>query len=493
MSDNGVKSSIVGKSAKRGVLLRSLLYGAALGGVGFACASHALTLAPSDSSGAAVIVVILIVGLAVGVWAGKAGDMDPEKPSQRWTGAAAFIVVAGTFASLLDLYRNILPGRGWLLAGLTVGLAVPAYALGMILPELIEWAQAAADEELDHEFDGAVTVVEGVVAGAAVGVLSAAILLAGTLSAGTILIGCALLLLVPLTLRNPAEQQSREAVLYDNVTPFGHLVVTQVEYPGERQPERRLYLNGEEESGQLVRSGAPTLAYIAAAESWLSNGTPPASSYLFLGGGAYTLPRRIAERDPSARIQVVELDPEVTRIAQHFFGLSSNLRIQTVVGDARAYLDREDPAEKFDRIYLDVYGGGETIPYSLITVEAAQALRGRLNPHGMLGVNLIARSVGEEQKALWSVIRTFERVFPHLAVYVHLGRDYPDRQNLLLTARLADPGEYARTTGGFELWPREEWPSVEGSVIFHDLAGAAPSGPNGASSSQRASSEQLLG
>src|SRR5690606_29312817 len=103
----------------------------------------------------------------------------------------------------------------------------------------------------------------------------------------------------------------------------------------------------------LVRSGAPTLAYIAAAESWLSAITPQGARFLFLGGGAYTLPRRVAERDRRAKIVVVELDPEVTRVAQHFFGLSPAHAIHTIQGDARAFLDQA-PAGGFDRIFLDV-------------------------------------------------------------------------------------------------------------------------------------------
>src|SRR5690606_3918318 len=102
----------------------------------------------------------------------------------------------------------------------------------------------------------------------------------------------------------------------------------------------------------------------------------------------------------------------------------------------------------FDRIYLDVYAGSETLPFSLVTMEAAEALRERLAPQGMLGINLIARSVGEEQKPLWSIVQTFDRVFPRLAVYVHLGRDYPERQNLLLLAGMEGAGEFARSTGG---------------------------------------------
>src|SRR5690606_18701013 len=121
------------------------------------------------------------------------------------------------------------------------------------------------------------------------------------------LLGAAAVLMAPL-LRHPRmEPLAREQLLHEVDTPYHTLRVTEVVHPGDRQPERRLYLDGEEESGELVRSGAPTLAYIAAAEAWLSERSARGGEYLFLGGGAYTLPRRVAERDPSARVTVVEL------------------------------------------------------------------------------------------------------------------------------------------------------------------------------------------
>src|SRR3546814_6524650 len=76
---------------------------------------------------------------------------------------------------------------------------------------------------------------------------------------------------------------------------------------------------------------------------------------------AYTLPRRVAERDPRAAITVVELDPEVTKAAYLYFGLRSEHGIRSVHGDARAFLSRTDDESEFDRIYVDVYGGQESL------------------------------------------------------------------------------------------------------------------------------------
>jgi hypothetical protein len=298
----------------------------------------------------------------------------------------------------------------------------------------------------------------------------------------------ALALLLPLVLPDPQASDAHETALFETVSPFGTLRVSEVTFPGERQPERRLYLNDEEESGELVRSGAPTLAYVAAAEHWLANTTPPGSEYLFLGGGAYTLPRRIAERDRDAKILVVELDPEVTRIAYRFFGLTAHHGIQSIHGDARAFLE-SDREPTFDRIYIDVYAGREALPYSLLTLEAGTRILQRLSPGGVAALNLIGSATGAESGQLWSIVRTLSAVFPALALYTHLGRDYPERQNLLLIAPREEEMQMPRSAGTFDLWPSAEWPSRGDALLLRDIfppregaevpqrAAAAPAAP----------------
>jgi hypothetical protein len=56
-----------------------------------------------------------------------------------------------------------------------------------------------------------------------------------------------------------------------------------------------------------------------------------------------------------------------------------------------------------------------------------------------------------------------------VAVYVHLGRDFPERQNFLIVASHETEHPPARSVGTFELWPREEWPRESGIVVLRDL------------------------
>jgi hypothetical protein len=449
------------------LLIRSTLLGFAAAVLGVA--GTYLVGAAAGGVSAVVPVATLLVAFATGLWAGQP-DAESLRQRDRWLAAGAVTAVAGAYATFSTIYQQFYPGAGWSLGALFFAIGIPAYALGLLPPTLLAWADHVEDQRDDPAgLPGVVgSLLLGAFLGAAGGSILASFILLPTWTAGTTLMATALLLLIPLTLDDFMAAEPSEAVIYESTTPYGELRVTEVAFPGERQAERRLYLNDEEESGELVRTGAPTLAYVAAAEQWLAGTTRPRGSYLFLGGGAYTLPRRIAERDREAGIVVVELDPEVTAVAYRYFGLSPHHAIRSVHGDARAYL--EAPGDRrFDRLYVDVYGGREALPHTLVTVEAAERMRDRLVADGVLAMNVIGNTTGPAAKQVWSVARTFAHVFPTVALYTHIGRDFPDRQNLLLLAPKDLGTPIPRAIGTFELWDRAEWPDAAGAVLYRDL------------------------
>lgn len=429
-----------------------------------------------DSDGllmaAAGLVSTVLVALLVGVWAGAPAVSAPVLPlRERWMAAALATALAGAFATFWALYDPLEGSSVGRILGLLVLVAAPLYAVGMILPVLLGWAERreeAAEEEPDAGGWGPLGgVVLGILGGATAGVLVAGVFLIPWLSPGALLLGLSVLLLLPVAFPEAEPAESPEQLLHVSYTPFGAVRVTEMTFAGERQPERRLYLGDEQESGELVRSGAPTLAYVAAAEAWLASSSRQAASYLFLGGGGYTLPRRVAERDPRARITVVELNPEITRAAYRFFGVRREHGITTVHGDARAFLDRA-PGE-FDRIYLDVYAGAEALPPALVTYEAFGALRRHLRPEGVAGLNVIGETEGPDSVRVWAVVRTFAEVFPSIALYTHLGPDYPERQNFLLLGALSPDHPFPARAGLFDRWPPDQWPADSAAAVLRDL------------------------
>lgn len=469
---------------------RAVLVGLALGLVGMAGGSLVLFRTEGVLSATATVVATFAVSLAAGLWAGlPPDDSEPVSLHGRWLLAGLAVGTAGIFATVLAVLNRVGgPGDAIRVLGLLFLVALPVYAIGFLLPPLIGWVEAALDP---LEEGGDLTarralgiVVVGVLGGIAAGALVGGFLLIPRLDPGPLLLATAALLTSPVLFPRSAREGPEERVLYETETPFSTLRVVETTYPGERQPDRTLYQDDEIESGELARSGAPTFAYVASAERWLAEVSGPGESYLFLGGGAYTLPRRVVERDPSARITVVELDPEVTRVAFRWFGLRPEHGIAAVHGDARAVVEgmRAEGRAAFDRVYVDVYGGGEALPHSLLTLEALDTLGRLLRPGGTLALNVIGTAAGEGSRRLWSTVRTASEAFPSVELYHHLGRDYPERQNFLLALSPEAGRRFPERAGIFERWPRSEWPSLAGTAVYRDrsvqaeTSGAAISG-----------------
>ncbi|HET7275823.1 MAG TPA: fused MFS/spermidine synthase [Longimicrobiaceae bacterium] len=421
------------------------------------------------------LVGTLIFAMGVGMWAGAPAAREDELPlAPRWMAAAIATALAGLFSTIWAVYGESAGGLVAPALALLVLIGCPAYMLGLLLPLVLEVGDRHDDDRVDADentWSGLAVTCLGLFGGSLLGVLVMGLLLIPILAPGAILLGMAVLLLLPSLVRDERPPTVAEVLLY-RATPYGIVEVREVAFPGERQPERHLYVNGEEESGEHIRSGASTLSYIAAAESLLSAVAQRGASYLFLGGGAYTLPRRVAERDPEARITVVELDPEVTRVAYQYFGLREQHRISSVHGDARAFLETVGATE-YDAVYVDVYGGTEALPMALLTAEALRMVAASLRPGGILAMNLIGVVEGEEAPRFWSAIRTLRATFPTVAMYLHFGRDFPDRQNVLAIASNDPDVDLPEHAGLFERWPQDAWTGNPAAVVLHDLAAAA--------------------
>lgn len=456
----------------RAVLLDGATIGVALGSVGLAGGSMVLFRSGGLLLATAGLIASMVVALLVGMWV-SAPAIEQEDPAvrERWLTAILSVALAGAYATFLQLNDVLAAGALGRVSALLLLAALPAYSLGLAIPVLLGWGRFRVELVTGEIVGESVTssLTAGVLGGVAIGVVGTGYMLIQGVAAGPALLGAAAVLMAPLLRHSRMEPLAREQLLHEVDTPYHTLRVTEVVHPGDRQPERRLYLDGEEESGELVRSGAPTLAYIAAAEAWLSERSVRGGEYLFLGGGAYTLPRRVAERDPSARVTVVELDPEVTSTAYRFFGLRPHHNIRSVHGDARAYLEGAGE-DRFDRIYVDVYGGQESLPPPLITLEAFQLMRDRLRPGGLVAVNVIGTTHGLESTRFWSMVETFSTAFAASALYLHLGRDFPERQNALLAGAVDAGVEFPERAGLFDRWLPEEWPAKRETTLLRDLA-----------------------
>jgi spermidine synthase len=112
----------------------------------------------------------------------------------------------------------------------------------------------------------------------------------------------------------------------------------------------------------------------------------PAPRLLFLGGGGYTLPRYIEASCPTCTIDVVEIDPAVTRVATDYLGVNPRGRIHTINADARWFV--MNAHQKYDAIFCDAFND-LSIPFHLTTKEFDAYLARLLDRDGFVAANVI--------------------------------------------------------------------------------------------------------
>jgi spermidine synthase len=143
---------------------------------------------------------------------------------------------------------------------------------------------------------------------------------------------------------------------------------------------------------------------------------------LFIGGGGYTFPRFIEAKYPKAEIDVVEIDPEITRVVKSYLGISEKSRIHSFNEDGRWFVMNCKEEGSFDFIFGDAFND-LSIPYHLTTKEFAMQLKRLLKPEGLLLANVIDSF--KKGAFMPSYIRTLEEVFGKGNVHlITLSSDY---------------------------------------------------------------------
>ena len=162
---------------------------------------------------------------------------------------------------------------------------------------------------------------------------------------------------------------------------------------------------------------------------------PP--SCLMIGGAGYGYPKYLISHFPGTRMDVVEIDPEITRIARRYFYLDDfereyntkeNKRLRIFHEDGRVFLN--NTGNRYDIIMNDAFSG-EVPTRQLATVEAARTIKERLRDGGVYATNVILskRNVAFSR----CEYHTLSKVFRHVYVIPVSGRDEKN-QNLMMLA-----------------------------------------------------------
>ena len=126
---------------------------------------------------------------------------------------------------------------------------------------------------------------------------------------------------------------------------------------------------------------------------------------------------------PTAEIDVVEIDPEITRVVHDYLGVPRSTKIRSFNEDGRWFVMNSQDKGKYDFIVGDAFND-LSIPYHLTTKEFALQMAELLKPDGILMANVI----DSYQKGLFmpSYIKTLEEVFGKGNVHLVTHKPYEE-------------------------------------------------------------------
>jgi spermidine synthase len=206
-------------------------------------------------------------------------------------------------------------------------------------------------------------------------------------------------------------------------SPYGTVRV--VDYRFSTNHAREMTIDGLVQGGIDVDSGQSTYGYtyLLGIVPWLRN--PGGKTCLSVGLGGGTIP--VWYERMGVRADVVDIDPEVVALAREYFGF--RVSGDVVIGDGRHFL--QSATRQWDFIILDAFTG-DTTPAHLLSLESLQAVRARLAPGGVFGINLIGAVRGDTFITA-SIVETLRRVFRTVEIVPLFGE--PDESgNMIVVA-----------------------------------------------------------
>lgn len=259
-------------------------------------------------------------------------------------------------------------------------------------------------------------------------------------------------------------------------TMFGTAYVYDVETE-DGDPVRLLEVGGVFESATYLdeRRFEPTFEYYRAFDH-LFEAVPEPQRVLMIGGGGYAYPKHFVASQPHGAMDVVEIDPVITRIAREHFFLGELMerfntretgRLNLVTADGRAYLEQRAaelacartgvnlaPASfacpAYEAIINDSFSGAEATS-SLLDDAGLAAVKACLVPGGLYLINVIC-DIEEDARDLLRVVEVLQTRFARVHVIPCVDEVFGDADNNLV---IATDGAYS-FTGCLPPFNREE-------------------------------------
>lgn len=372
-------------------------------------------VAPVWGSGTVVwsfVIAIVLLALALGYWIG--GRVADRHPSRR---ALALWLLPGIILLIAQplLGKLLLDSVGGFILFVLLG-SLAFFFMGAATP----WSLRLLEQGPEHAGEIAGKLFAFSTVGSFFGTIGSALImlpLLGTADTFFLLGAISLLALLLLEVRvapllllpvllfifwNPSS--SEKNILWEGESAEQHLRVREIE------GVRILQLDDGKDIQSVWRPGTKLSGDLwdGPLFLWAAGERQSPGSLLVLGNGAGTT-ASAWKHFYSQPVLGVELDPKVTELARKYFGLREDNLLGVRHGDARRVLRSE--SRRWSTIFLDAYDANH-IPFQLLTQEFFLELAERLEPDGILLVNLQPR--GDLLEVLGSTSRA---AFPEGALW----------------------------------------------------------------------------
>ena len=218
---------------------------------------------------------------------------------------------------------------------------------------------------------------------------------------------------------------------------FGNIKVLRIdtdpdaaEAASSRGPSFAYLVEGTLQS-MVGENGVSRVQYTHAMYGIAQSSIPQPKRVLVLGLAAGVLPMQFAAL--GAKVDVVEIDPAVPRIASQYFGFDPQAA-EVHLEDARVYV-RTCP-HKYDLILVDLFQS-DSMPEHLITTEFMGEVAQILDPQGVVVFNTFCFPAREANSPYYRYLRTIHSALPELLCY-HRGSERKPQVFIAASRRALD-------------------------------------------------------
>ncbi len=399
------------------------------------------------------VISVILAALSLGYYFG--GRLADRRPSLKYFYGIVFLSGL-SILSLQLLSRIILPIAGYQLSIVSGPLLIaailfllPGFLLGTLSPFAIKLLKKRPDSEGVGSVAGKVFFWSTL--GSIVGSLAAGFLLIPHFGIDQIFIATGLLLiligLIPLIRIGLQKKNLIEiiiiiAIIVWSIFFFSSERHQNIVYSRDGFYEKIVVLD-EEDQGRPIRvlqqdrssSGAIRLDTEELVFDYTKHYilyqlfTPNLKQALFIGGGAYSVPKVLLAELPKVEVDVVEIEPSFFQLAKEYFKVSDDPRLKNHLADGRRFLTESD--KNYDLIFSDVFYSLYSIPPHHVTREFFQLAETRLNSKGICLVNFMGNLTDPVPSLIFSEIKTFKSIFPNSYFFAVESRDSQETQNII--------------------------------------------------------------